>query len=162
MGLIRLKIKSASQLASDAVRAGSFKAEIIKRLQTKQTRQPKPLILIFSFLFISLGLVIVLFVFSYIFISTNFISDVDAGRAKRRAIVVAEYMNIALYYSKYYMFEVLMIDQDGGTELDAVYDEAAGVTYPLVIEFNKEYLRLKTSWNGSRNALRYDTPWYDA
>ncbi|KAA6373604.1 MAG: hypothetical protein EZS28_030869 [Streblomastix strix] len=69
-------------------------------------------------------------------------SAVDGGRAFRRAIVVAELMNTALDYSRYQMFEVLMVDQDGGTEVDAVYDEATGVTYPLVIELNQEYHQL--------------------
>ncbi|KAA6381671.1 MAG: hypothetical protein EZS28_022803, partial [Streblomastix strix] len=136
------QIKSASQSATGVVLAGSQKAEILKKLQTKQTKQPKTLILIFSFLFISLGLVIVLFIFSYVFVDINFISAVDAGRAERRAIVVAEYMNTALDYSTYYMFEVLMLDQDGGSELDDIYSKAAGVTYPLLIELNQEYHQL--------------------
>jgi hypothetical protein len=32
---------------------------------------------------------------------------VNAGSAERRAIIVAEYMNMALDYSTYYMFEIL-------------------------------------------------------
>ncbi|KAA6374862.1 MAG: hypothetical protein EZS28_029612 [Streblomastix strix] len=67
---------------------------------------------------------------------------VDAGRAFRRAIVVAELMNTALDYSRYYMVEVLIVDQDGCTEVYAVYDEATGVTYPLLIELNQEYHQL--------------------
>ncbi|KAA6394287.1 MAG: hypothetical protein EZS28_010183, partial [Streblomastix strix] len=134
--------KSASQSTSNVILAGSQKAEILKKLQTKQTKQPTTLILIFSFLFISLGLVIVLFIFSYVFVDINFISAVDAGRAERRAIVVAELMNTALDYSTYYMFEVLMLDQDGGSELDDIYTKATGVTYPLLIELNQEYHQL--------------------
>ncbi|KAA6384264.1 MAG: hypothetical protein EZS28_020210 [Streblomastix strix] len=136
------QIKSASQSASGAIRAGSQKNEILKKLQTKQIRQSKALILIFSFIFISLGLLIELFIFSYIFISTNFMNVVDGGRAFRRAIVVAELMNTSLDYSRYYMFEILMVDQDGGTELDAVYGEATGVRYQLLIDLNQEYHQL--------------------
>ncbi|KAA6361869.1 MAG: hypothetical protein EZS28_042604, partial [Streblomastix strix] len=99
--------KFASKSTSDVVYNGSQKAEIIKNLQTKSTKQTKTLVIIFSFLFISLGLVIVLFIFSYVFVDINFISAVDAGRAERRAIVVAEYMNTALDYSTYYMFNIL-------------------------------------------------------
>ncbi|KAA6369878.1 MAG: hypothetical protein EZS28_034595 [Streblomastix strix] len=137
-------INNKSKSVSGYIRVGSQKAEILKKLQTKQTRQSKTSILIFSFLFISLGLVIVLFIFLYIyiFISTNFISAVDAGRAERQAIVVAEYMNIALDYSTYYMFSILTLDQDTGSELDAIYEEATGVTYPLLVSLILEYHQL--------------------
>ncbi|KAA6376680.1 MAG: hypothetical protein EZS28_027792 [Streblomastix strix] len=69
-------------------------------------------------------------------------SAVDGGRAFRRAIVVAELMNIALDYSRYQMFEVLIVDQGGGTEIDGVYEEATGVANQLVIELNQEYDQL--------------------
>ncbi|KAA6369784.1 MAG: hypothetical protein EZS28_034688, partial [Streblomastix strix] len=113
------QIKYTSKSASGAVRTGSQKNEILKKLQRKQTKSTKTLIFIFSFLFTSL--------------STNFMSAVDAGRAFRRTIVDAEYMNIALDYSIYYMFNILTLDQDSGSKLDAVYEEAQGVTYPLLI-----------------------------
>ncbi|KAA6398504.1 MAG: hypothetical protein EZS28_005970 [Streblomastix strix] len=140
----KFSTKSASQSTSSVVRTGSQKSEILKKLQTKQTKQYQTFILIFSFLFISLVLMIVLFIFLYIyiFIGTNFISAVYAGRAFRRAIVVAELMNTALDYSRYYMFEVLMVDQDGGIQVDGVYGEATGVSYPLLIELNQEYDQL--------------------
>ncbi|KAA6381418.1 MAG: hypothetical protein EZS28_023055 [Streblomastix strix] len=131
-----------SKSVSGVVRAGSQKNEIIKKLQTKQTRQSKTFILIFSFLFISLGLVIVLFIFSYIFVSTNFTSAVDAGRAERDEILAAEYMNFALDYSTYYMFSILTLDQDGGSDLDTIYEEAQGDTYPLLLFFFQEYHQL--------------------
>ncbi|KAA6366260.1 MAG: hypothetical protein EZS28_038215 [Streblomastix strix] len=136
------QIKSASQSASGAVRAGSQKNEILRKLQTKQMKQSKTLILIFSYLFISLGLVIIFFIFSYIFVSTNFISVVKVGRAFRRVIVVAELMNTALDYSRYYMFSILTLDQDAGSDLDAIYQEAQGVTYPLLVVQNEEYHQL--------------------
>ncbi|KAA6389856.1 MAG: hypothetical protein EZS28_014617 [Streblomastix strix] len=65
--------------------------------------------------------------------NTNFISDIDAGRAERDEILIAEYVNIAFEYSRYYMFNILTLDQDTGSELDAIYEEAYGVTYPLLI-----------------------------
>ncbi|KAA6390994.1 MAG: hypothetical protein EZS28_013481 [Streblomastix strix] len=140
--------------------SGSQKSEIIKKLQTKQTKQHQTLILIFSFLFISLVLMIVLFIFLYIyiFISTKFKSAVDGERAFRRAIVVAELMNTDLDYSRYYMFEVLMVEQDGGTEVNAVNDKATGVTYPLFIELNQDYHQLyqQTYYNKVGFTQRYN------
>ncbi|KAA6373195.1 MAG: hypothetical protein EZS28_031278 [Streblomastix strix] len=65
-------------------------------------------------------------------------SAVDGGRAFRCAIVVAELMNTALDYSRYQMFEVLMVDEDGGTEVDGVYEEATGVRYALINELNQD------------------------
>ncbi|KAA6389224.1 MAG: hypothetical protein EZS28_015247 [Streblomastix strix] len=136
------QIESTSKSASGAIRAGSQKNEILKKLQTKQIRQSKTFILIFSFLFTSLELVIVLFIFSYVFISTNFSRAVNAGIAERCEILAAQYMNIALYYSKYYMFSILTLYQDAGLDLDAIYEEAQGVTYPLLLSLNYEYHQL--------------------
>ncbi|KAA6359527.1 MAG: hypothetical protein EZS28_044945, partial [Streblomastix strix] len=116
------QIQSTSQSASDTVRAGSQKAEILKKLQTKQTRQSKTFILIFSFLFISLLQMKI--------------------KAERGEIVAAEYKNIALDYSRYYIFSILTLDQDAGSELDAIYEEAQGVTYPLLMSLNQEYHQL--------------------
>ncbi|KAA6379859.1 MAG: hypothetical protein EZS28_024614 [Streblomastix strix] len=63
-------------------------------------------------------------------------------KAERCAIVVAEYMNIALDFSTYYMFKILTLDQDVRSELDAIYEEAQGDTYHILLFLNQEYHQL--------------------
>ncbi|KAA6384009.1 MAG: hypothetical protein EZS28_020463 [Streblomastix strix] len=113
------KSKSASQPASGVVFAGSKKAEIIKKLQTKQTKQRQTLILIVSILFISIDSLV---------LQMQIIAD-------RCAIVVAEYMNIALDFSTYCMLKIITLDQDIRSELDAIYDEAQKNIYPILSEW---------------------------
>ncbi|KAA6368066.1 MAG: hypothetical protein EZS28_036406 [Streblomastix strix] len=98
-------------------------------------------------------LVIIFFIFSYIFISANFIITIDGGRAFRCAIVFAELMNNALDYSKYYMFNILTLDQDTGFDLDAINEEAQGVTNPLLVSLNQEYHQLY-EWTHNKKEWR--------
>ncbi|KAA6371271.1 MAG: hypothetical protein EZS28_033200, partial [Streblomastix strix] len=60
-------------------------------------------------------------------------------KAERCAIVVAENMNFALDFSTYYMFKILTLDQDVRSELDAIYEETQGETYPIQLSLNQEY-----------------------
>ncbi|KAA6386085.1 MAG: hypothetical protein EZS28_018389 [Streblomastix strix] len=63
-------------------------------------------------------------------------------KAERCVVVVAEYMNIALDLSTYYMFKIQTLYQDVRSELDAIYEEAQGDTYPILLSLNQEYHQL--------------------
>ncbi|KAA6398903.1 MAG: hypothetical protein EZS28_005571 [Streblomastix strix] len=96
-------------------------------------------------LYISLLIVIFLFVFSYIFINSDFTKAVNAAKALRQSINVAEKMCTALEFSTYTMLRILNVDRNSAAEVNSyksIYDSGFSTLNKTLYELNDEFYQL--------------------